>query len=86
MVIESDASFKGWGVNLRNNENGWGLECERSSMPYQPPGVEGSLLGYTVLSEAEIRSECVLHLDNHIAIAYLNHMGGIYDLSMLSSS
>ena len=28
----------------------------------------------------------LLRLDNRTAIAYLNHMGGIYDLSMLSSN
>ena len=31
-------------------------------MPYQPPGVEGSLLGNPVLSEGELRIECVTSL------------------------
>ena len=75
------------GCQLQRSENEWGLECERSSMSYQPPGVEGGLSGNSVLLEGEIRSECVTSFRQPHSNSILEpHGGSIHDPAVLSST
>ena len=86
VVIESDASLKGWGANCEGmRTNGvWNVNKAQCHINF----LELKAAYLTIQCFLKERSEVnvLLQLDNRTAIAYLNHMGDIYDLSMLSSN
>ena len=86
VVIESDALLKGWGVNCEGMRTSGVWNVNEAQCYINFLELKAAYLAIQCFLKERSEVNVLLRLDNHTAVAYLNHIGGIYDLSMLSSS
>ena len=82
LVIESDASKKGWGACIQGTATGgsWTVEEQERSINYLE--LLAAFLGLQTFASSKRKTAILLRLDNVTAMAYLNKMGGPHSESL----
>ena len=76
VVIEADASLKGWGANCKGFRTSGVWNVDEAQCHINFLELKAAYLAIQCFLKERSRVNVLLRLDNHTAIAYLNHMGG----------
>ena len=86
VVIDSDASLKGWGANCKGMRTSGVWNVNEAQCHIYFVELKAACLAIQCFLKERSGVSVLLWLHNCTAMGYLNHIGGIYDLSMLSSN
>ena len=75
MIIQSDASKKGWGAVFEGQEIGGRWTASEASIHINILELEAAFFAFA-FGDKITGAHIQLHLDNTTAVAYINNMGG----------
>ena len=76
VVIESDASLRGWGANYKGRRTSGVWSVDEAQYHINWLELKAAYLAIQCFLKERSGVNVLLQLDNRTAIAYLNHMGG----------